>query len=63
MFNVSSTFTKTGLAPMSIIASTGATKVKLCMITSSSFFTPAAMSATLIAAVPDVTQQAYFTPI
>ena len=51
---------QTGLAPDSIIASTVATKVKDCVITSSSFFNLRVDNATLIAAVPEVTARAYF---
>ena len=60
--SVSSIFTKTGIAPISIIASAVATNVNDCVITSSPGLTPRAISAILIAAVPEDTAWANLTP-
>ena len=61
-FNVPSMSAHTGIAPDSIIASTVATKVKLCVITSSPGCRSKTASATRSAAVPDVTASACGTP-
>ena len=60
MFKVSSISVIIGFARDSTIASTVATNVKTCVITSSFFFKSNAAKATLKADVPDVTAKEYF---
>ena len=63
IFNVSSTFTTTGFAPASIIASTVAIKLNAWVITSSPLLTPKAFNAINVADVPLVTANANLVPI
>ena len=63
MQNVSSQSTKTGLAPISHIAPTVATKVFAAVITSSPLPTPRAFRDNLIASVPEFTPTANLLPI
>ena len=55
------TFTTTGLAPQSRIASIVAIKLNACVITSSPGLTPNAFKAILIAAVPEDTARQNLT--
>ena len=60
MQKVSSQSIKTGLAPISVIAPTVATKVFAAVITSSPFLIPRVFKESLIASVPELTPTAYF---
>ena len=60
---MSSQSTKTGFAPISVIAPTVATKVLAAVITSSPCPTPNARKDNLIASVPELTPIANLVPI
>ena len=59
---MSSQSTKTGFAPISVIAPTVTTKVLAAVMTSSPALTPKTFKLSLIASVPEFTPQAYFVP-